>query len=93
MAKWGHKEGQGLGANKSGIITALTIEQVSQGKKDKAKAKLGTQTGKMGKIINNNEGAKTCKDREQFGKPSWVTVLTNMVRSEDTENKELSGEI
>ncbi|KAI6150319.1 hypothetical protein BKA82DRAFT_4114203 [Pisolithus tinctorius] len=90
MAKWGHKEGQGLGADGSGIIAA-------QGKNKKGQAqsgKGGTSIGsKMGRIINDNEDARAKEDKARFGEPSRVVVLTNMVDPEDLDDGELRNDI
>lgn len=96
MAKWGHQEGKGLGANQSGIVNALIMEKVED--KDTKKKKQGYKppTGasmSRGKIVNENEDVRGREDRERFGESSRVVVLTNMVGPEDAEDDELRNEI
>ena len=91
MAKWGHKEGQGLGADGSGIVHALAVEQVKGAKGVDGKGK-GMGSGR-GRIIDAGAEARAKADTERFGEPSRVIVLTNMVGPEDAGDPDLPADV
>jgi len=90
MAKWGHKEGQGLGADRSGIVHALSVEQVKVSKGSTGK---GKGMGSRGRIIDAGADARAKAEAERFGEPSRVIVLTNMVGLEDATDPDLAGDV
>ncbi|KIO20159.1 hypothetical protein M407DRAFT_30193 [Tulasnella calospora MUT 4182] len=109
MAKWGHKSGTGLGAGSSGsagLVEPLTVEQAKAKAKVHAHpafaapkfTKGAAATGGIGtkdatnRIINTNP-EKGREEREKWGEPSRVVVLTNMVGPEAVGDEELSQEI
>ncbi|KAI9456456.1 hypothetical protein F5148DRAFT_1224211 [Russula earlei] len=91
MAKWGHKEGQGLGADGSGIVHALAVEQIKAGKGSDGKGK-GMGPGR-GRIIDAGADARVKAEAERFGEPSRVIVLTNMVGLEDANDPDLPADV
>lgn len=95
MEKWGHKEGTALGNNSSssGLIAPLLVEQASR-RKNQATASgsgIGSKDG-LNRIVNTNPD-KGKEEREKWGEPSRVVVLTNMVGPEDVDDDELREEI
>ncbi|CAE6363434.1 unnamed protein product [Rhizoctonia solani] len=97
MAKWGHKSGQGLGVNSTGIVHALAVEQSNRPKGNKAGGSAGgfgaKDGNRMGKIINANEDVRQKEELERFGEPSRIVVLRNMVGLEDIGDDDLPGEV
>ncbi|KAH9048230.1 hypothetical protein EDB84DRAFT_1457952 [Lactarius hengduanensis] len=91
MAKWGHKEGQGLGADGSGIVHALSVEQVKGGKGTDGKGK--AMGSVRGRIIDAAADARAKAEAERFGEPSRVIVLTNMVGLEGVNDPDLPADV
>ncbi|KZT60363.1 hypothetical protein CALCODRAFT_553651 [Calocera cornea HHB12733] len=92
MAKWGHREGQGLGVSGTGIVHALQVEHVGVPKKGKPEPARAIGRSAMGKIINANEDGKAKEEVERWGEHSQVVCLRNMVGKEDVD-ADLQGEI
>jgi splicing factor 45 len=109
MARYGWKEGQGLGANESGMLNPLMAEAAEapgtkgKGKKGKAaqaQASSSSSTsafGAVGKgrgnITSELKSERQREERERFGEPSPVVLLTNMVGLDDVGDPDLPGEI
>jgi splicing factor 45 len=87
MAKWGHKEGQGLGADGSGMVQALSVEQVKGVKGTDGKGK------GRGRIVDAGADARAKAEAERFGEPSRVIVLTNMVGLDDVNDPDLPADV
>lgn len=97
MAKWGHKTGQGLGADSSGIVEPLTVQRAKAAKATQVKGQalaaggIGVKEGsKTARIVNKNEDNT---EKLRYGEPSTIVVLSNMVGLEDVEDDELREEI
>jgi splicing factor 45 len=91
MAKWGHKEGQGLGVDGSGIVQALSVEQFKVGKGTDGKGK--SKGSGRGRIVDAGADARAKAEAERFGEPSRVIVLTNVVEPEDASDPDLLADV
>ncbi|KAB5589274.1 DNA-damage-repair/toleration protein [Ceratobasidium theobromae] len=97
MAKWGHKTGQGLGVNATGIVQPLVVEQAARAKGSKPGGSAGgfgsKEGSRMGKIINANEDVRQKEELERFGESSPIVVLCNMIGVEDVGDEDLPEEV
>lgn len=94
MLGQGYVEGQGLGADGSGIASALSIARNKPSKK-KEKEKEVVLSGfkkAAGAIIDRNLAAQNHKSVEAYGEPSRTIQLSNLVDRADVDD-DLSEEI
>ncbi|KAM0754445.1 hypothetical protein T439DRAFT_376927 [Meredithblackwellia eburnea MCA 4105] len=99
MTKYGWTSGSGLGANESGMTSALSVQSSSSNKGKKGKGAEGTSGGAptgMGKgrgtIIDKGREERMEGKREKFGDPSRVVLLTNLCGPSDLDD-DLGNEV
>lgn len=92
MRKMGHKTGQGLGKDNSGIIHAFSAEHVNP-TSSKSNKKWVQASSSKGRLVNMNEDTKLRAERERYGEPSSVICLVNVVGDVGEVDDELSAEI
>ncbi|KAG9241964.1 hypothetical protein BJ878DRAFT_518110 [Calycina marina] len=86
MSKYGWSKGKGLGADGSGITTALRVQLEKRKKKSDAEGGGFRDPGGRGKIVGGQKVAK--KDEEgKFGDMSEVIVLRGMVDGMDLDTE------
>ncbi|CAO1638657.1 unnamed protein product [Sympodiomycopsis kandeliae] len=98
MAKWGHLQGQGLGAEgNQGRSEALVMEKVkSNTKRDYSSYQLGgSNSGSSGlargKFTNTDPRAQ--EDFEKYGAPSQVIYLGNIMSKDEEVDEDLPEDI
>jgi len=89
MAKWGHKQGQGLGAQESGITKALHVQSGKSAKKEVAPGSaipIGMSGGGRGVIISETKQQREQQEKARYGEPSRIVVLTNVVGRNEVDD-------
>lgn len=108
MDRHGWKEGHGLGASESGRTSILTVETQTAQKRKKADVAadpdepprkqniIGLGAGSVGKgmgmVVDAERAAREKTEREKYGEPTRIVMLTNMVGPEEVDD-ELGDEI
>ncbi|GAA98519.1 uncharacterized protein L969DRAFT_95244 [Mixia osmundae IAM 14324] len=106
MSKWGWREGQGLGVDNAGMLKPLQAVSHHEEPSGNAKNRKGKPTeateqpqhqnsmaGKgRGTIVSDHLSQQKREEREKFGEPTPVVLLTNLVGRDDVDD-DLTGEI
>lgn len=101
MSKFGWKEGQGLGAEESGITSALSVSKATTAphpnskKAKKAAAEVPSapvSAMSSGRIIDAARSGRNAQQVAEIGEPSRVVLLTNLCGREDVDD-DLGGEV
>lgn len=100
MSKFGWKEGQGLGAEESGMTSALSVSKATaaphpNSKKAKKAAEApsaSVSAMSSGRIIDAARSGRNAQVIAEIGEPSRVVLLTNLCGREDVDD-DLGGEV
>jgi splicing factor 45 len=100
MASYGWKEGQGLGADASGRLDALSVARPLSSKNYKGKKKdemidtsvvTGMAKGRSA-IIDSSRESRLADEAQRYGSASRVVVLTNLCAANEVDD-DLGGEV
>lgn len=95
MARYGWKEGRGLGANESGITSALSVEKSDGGKKKGKETETAAGPAPMkgrGTIVDDAREQRRQEQQKRYGEASKVVLLMNMCAPHEVDD-ELAGEV
>jgi splicing factor 45 len=87
MSKYGWSKGKGLGAEESGITTALRVQVEKRKKKADADGGGFADPKSMGKIIGGKRKDDGAASVGKFGDMSEVVILRNMVDGMDLDEE------
>lgn len=91
MAKYGYTKGSGLGAQGTGITTALQVKVEKQKKWPDSEGGGFVDRGGKGKIIGGKKKQSAEEEEGKFGAMSEVIVLRNMLGGMDVEAEMQGG--
>ncbi|KAF2100660.1 hypothetical protein NA57DRAFT_54736 [Rhizodiscina lignyota] len=91
MEKYGWSKGQGLGAQGTGITTALRVEVEKRKKKSDAEGGGYVNRARQGKIVGGKKNVSEEEEVGKFGAMSEVVVLKGMLGGMDVQTEMEGG--